>query len=134
MIEAMNDIASFRVRSNVRGEVVRNQRQREWLCCRQSQLSPDGRELRIDATVEWGWRHVDEIGVASRLVLLGQGAKPILQAISTGELAIERVEAPVLLIDHNDVPDAVQSLIEIRGLQFARPGCIPRSGVGEQCD
>src|SRR5262249_42538245 len=80
MIKAMNEIARFRVRRDVRGEVVGNERQRQQLCCREGQLPAHGRELGIDSTVVEGcWSLVDEAGVAGRLLLLGQGVEAILQ-------------------------------------------------------
>src|SRR5262249_17858124 len=64
VIEAMDDIARFRVRRDVPGEVIGNQWQWDQLCGRQGQLPAHGRKVGIDTSVEGGGSRIEEAGVA----------------------------------------------------------------------
>ena len=71
---------------------------------------------RLGNTVEFKVSRRSRNRVAGQAVDLVEGiAGRIGNAIGTGEAAIEAVEAPVFLVDHNDVVNAVQRLSCIHG-------------------
>src|SRR5262249_44737883 len=58
----------------------------------------------------------------------------ILEAIRARELAVKGVEAPVFLVDHDDVSDPVQLVVDVLGLPCVAPVGKRARRPGEQDD
>src|SRR5260370_13495 len=87
---------------NVLGKVVETERQRK--------LPVAGGKPVDGPAMERLRRYVDKIRVAAGLVQLRQSVEPVLQPIDSRELAIKRIEAPVLLVDDDDMFDVLFEL------------------------
>lgn len=55
----------------------------------------------------------------------------MLEPVCSGKLSVERVEAPVLLVDHNDVPEPVDCPLALLTLLVWRTSKRDTGGTGE---
>src|SRR5438034_10351983 len=101
---AIHDVAGLLVRWNVPSGIIR----RDWQVWRKPGIE-DGRILR---RIERLWKCCVRRSV---LLHLPDSLTRVGDAVRAGKFAIQTVEAPILLIDHDDVPD----LLEPRGLPDA---------------
>ena len=97
VIKTVNDVARCPVARDIFEQAVRHERQRRLAVAR--------RKMQIGAAllIERLRGLVKVSGVAGGLVPLRHVAERIGQAVHSRELAIEPVEAPIFLIDHNNV-------------------------------
>ena len=90
LIEAMDQVFGRAVGRHIRREVIGP--------CRQT-----GRDVRVGGRAGQGHQRL------SPLVNLSRRGRRAVQALGAGKLAIQAVEAPVLLVDHDPVVDLAKS-------------------------
>jgi len=102
MVKAVNDVAGRVGVGDEGGEVIRNQRQ--------SRLAVAGWKAQVRPSVERLRSGVDVIGIRGAFVPLRQVIEDILQAIDARKRALERIKAPVFLINDDNVIDLASEL------------------------
>ena len=98
----MNDVAGRAGVGNIFGQVVRDERQRR--------LTVAGRKTKVDSAIEGLRGGINVIRVTGVLVHLWKRVEGVLQSIDSGKLAVERIEAPVFLVNDDDVLDMLFEL------------------------
>jgi hypothetical protein len=119
MVKPVNDIAGGLVRRNVLGHIVRNQGE--------SRLAVAGREAVVRSAIERLGCDIDGTTID---IELREVIECILQAIDTWKLSVEGIEAPVFLVDNDDVLD----LFEVVVSRFGRWACLQAEGSGQRSE
>src|SRR4029077_20300015 len=134
-IKTVNDISGRSICSNVVGEVERNQRQRHGMIRPEREMTVRTRwEIRIGhSVIERARRLVDQRSVIRSLVVLAQCIETLLQSVRARKLAIERIEAPVLLINNDDMPQPLHRVLAPLALAVWRTGKRATGGRDEYC-
>src|SRR6266567_1699255 len=134
-IKTVNDISGSGVRVDVVGEIERYQRQRHIVIGPEREVAVrTRRKIRIgDSVVERARRLVDQRSVIRVLVVLPQCVETVLEAIRAWKLAVERIKAPVFLVDHDDMPQPLRRLLAFFALVVWWIGECEAGGTGEYC-
>src|SRR5262249_35693528 len=76
-------------------------------------------------------RLIDQRGVIRAFIILRQRVKTVLKSVRSRELAVKRVETPVFLVDHNDVPQPLHRVLAALAVVVWRTGK-STTGVSEE--
>src|SRR5262249_51380958 len=113
MVETVDDVSRCAVCWNVVGEIIGNQRQRDAVIEPNPQVSVwTRRKIWIGRpVVQRSRRPVEQRRVIRALVVLWQRVETVFESVRAWELTEKRIEAPVFLVNHDDVPQPLHCVL-----------------------